>query len=165
MEEFTKALEMKRQLSIAYYPQTDGQTKRINQEIGTFLWYYVNYQQDDWTNWLAAAEFQYNDKKYAAIGWTPFKLNFGRHPWKGDLVVQCQVQFTLGWKSAEWTQRWADLWNDLSFSLCAALSVCHMIATSDEGEEVWVGVSTDWCITIEHQRSSSMRVYLCQLLD
>jgi len=37
MEEFMKALETKRQLSTAYYPQTDGQTERINQEIGTFL--------------------------------------------------------------------------------------------------------------------------------
>ena len=37
MEEFTKALGTKRQLSTAYHPQTDGQMERINQEIGTFL--------------------------------------------------------------------------------------------------------------------------------
>ena len=37
MEEFTKALGTKRQLSTAYHPQTNGQTKRINQEIGIFL--------------------------------------------------------------------------------------------------------------------------------
>ena len=47
MEEFTKALETKRQLSTAYHPQPDSQTERINQEIGTFLQYYVNYQQDN----------------------------------------------------------------------------------------------------------------------
>ena len=47
IEEFTKALGTKRQLSTAYHPQTDSQTERINQEIGTFLRYYVNYQQDD----------------------------------------------------------------------------------------------------------------------
>ena len=57
MEEFTKALGIKRQLSMAYHPQTDGQIERINQEIGTFLQHYVNYQQDNWMNWLAAAEF------------------------------------------------------------------------------------------------------------
>ena len=50
MEEFTKALGTKGQLSTAYHLQTDGQTERINQEIGTFLQHYVNYQQDDWTN-------------------------------------------------------------------------------------------------------------------
>ena len=81
MEELTKALGMKRQLSMAYHPQTE----RINQEIGMFLWHYVNYQQDDWTNWLAVAEFQYNDKKHVATGKTPFELNFGRHPWCYEL--------------------------------------------------------------------------------
>ena len=37
MEEFIKALGTKKQLSMAYHPQTDGQTERINQEIGMFL--------------------------------------------------------------------------------------------------------------------------------
>ena len=37
MEKLTKALGIKKMLSIAYYPQSDGQTERINQEIGTFL--------------------------------------------------------------------------------------------------------------------------------
>jgi len=37
MKELTKALGTKRQLLMAYHPQTDGQTERINQEIGTFL--------------------------------------------------------------------------------------------------------------------------------
>ena len=91
MEEFTKALGTRRQLSTAYHPQTDGQTERINQEIGTFLQHYMNYQQDNWTDWLAAAEFQYNDKKYATTGRTPFELNLGRHSWKGDLIVQMGI--------------------------------------------------------------------------
>ena len=70
-----------------------------------------------------------------------------------SVVYVCQAQFTLWWKSAECTQRWADLWNDLGFSLYAAPSVCHMVTTSDEGEKSeweWVlnGVSPlntrDW---------------------
>ena len=51
----------------------------------------MNYQQDDWTNWLAAAEFQYNDKRYAAMGKTPFKLNFGRYPWKNNLIMKMDI--------------------------------------------------------------------------
>ena len=43
MEELIKVLEMTRQLSTAYHSQTDGQTERINQEIGIFLQYYINY--------------------------------------------------------------------------------------------------------------------------
>ena len=91
MEEFTEVLGTKRKLSTAYHPQTDGQTERINQEIGTFLRHYMNYQQDDWTDWLATVEFSYNDKKHMATGKTSFKLNFGRHPWKGDLMVQTGI--------------------------------------------------------------------------
>ncbi|KAL9708875.1 hypothetical protein Ac2012v2_008029, partial [Leucoagaricus gongylophorus] len=43
-----------------------------------------------------------------------------------------------------------DLWNNLGFSLCAAPSVCRVVATSDEGEGVQVGVSADWCVAVEH---------------
>ena len=77
----------------------------------------------------------------------------------------CQARFTPGWKSAEWTRRWADLWNDLGFSLCAAPSVCRVVATSDEGEGVRVGVSAEWCVAVEHWRSSSIRDYLRRLSD
>jgi len=42
-------------------------------------------------DWLAAAEFQYNDKKHVAMGRTLFELNFGRHPWKEDLMVQMEI--------------------------------------------------------------------------
>ena len=51
----------------------------------------MNYQQNNWTEWLAAAEFQYNDKKHAATGKMPFELNFERHPWKSDLVIQTEI--------------------------------------------------------------------------
>ena len=37
MEDLTKVLGTKRNLSTAYHPQTDRKTERINQEIGTFL--------------------------------------------------------------------------------------------------------------------------------
>ena len=43
-----------------------------------------------------------------------------------------------------------DLWNDLGFSLCAVPSVCHMITTLDKRKKSKMGVSTDWCVTIEN---------------
>ena len=42
-----------------------------------FLQHYVNYQQDNQTKQLSVAEFQYNNKKYVAIDYTPLELNFG----------------------------------------------------------------------------------------
>ena len=73
MEDFTKVLGTKRKLFTVYHSQTDRQTERINQEIGMFLRYYVNYNQDDWTEWLAMAEFAYNDKKHMATNKTPLE--------------------------------------------------------------------------------------------
>jgi len=50
--------------------------------------------------WLAVAEFQYNDKRHTATKRTPFELNFGQYPWKGDLTVQMEFpkleEFLIG---------------------------------------------------------------------
>ena len=91
MEDLTKTLGMKRILSMVYYPQTNRQMKQINQEVEAFLQHYVNYQQDNQTEQLSTAEFQYNDKKYATTEHTPFKLNFGRHLQKGNLTVKMKL--------------------------------------------------------------------------
>ena len=56
-----------------------------------FLWHYVNYRKDNWMEWLAAAEFQYNDKRHVATGRILFELNFGRYSWKDNLVVQSEI--------------------------------------------------------------------------
>ena len=100
---------MTKQLLMVYHPQIDGQTEWINQEIGTFLQYYVNYQQDNWIDWLAAVEFQYNDKKHMTTERTSFELNFGRHLWKGDLMVQTGIpwveKFLIGIQKS-WEQVW-----------------------------------------------------------
>jgi transposase InsO family protein len=47
MKKLCNALGIKRNLSMAYHPQTDGQTERINQEIETYLWSFINYQQNN----------------------------------------------------------------------------------------------------------------------
>ena len=91
IKKLIKMLRTKRQLLMIYHSQTDSQTKRINQKIGMFLWYYVNYQQDDWTDWLAPTEFQYNNKRYTTMGKMLFELNFGRYLWKRDLIVQMDI--------------------------------------------------------------------------
>jgi len=89
--ELYKALGIKRAISTAYYPQTNGQMERINQEVEVFLRYYINYKQDDWTRWLATVEFQYNDKEHTAIGHTLFYVNYRRYPWKENLTVKTEI--------------------------------------------------------------------------
>jgi len=78
-------------MSTAYHPQTDSQTERINQEVEVFLRHYINYRQNNWTKWLATAKFQYNNKKHTVTGHSLFYVNYGRHPWKRNLIVEMEI--------------------------------------------------------------------------
>src|SRR5882724_13109267 len=51
---------------MAYHPQMDGQTERVNQEVEQFLQLFMNQQQDKWYDWLAIAEFAYNDQVHTS---------------------------------------------------------------------------------------------------
>jgi hypothetical protein len=85
MTELNRLLGIEQNPSTAYHPQTDGQTERANQEIEKYLRAYVNYLQDDWVEWLDLGEFALNDREHSTTKQTPFFLNTGQHPWKGDI--------------------------------------------------------------------------------
>src|SRR5882724_12531876 len=73
-------LGIKANLLTAYHPETDGQTKHVNQILEQYLQVYVNYQQDNWVNLLPLAEFAYNYTSHSATMVTPFFANKGFHP-------------------------------------------------------------------------------------
>ena len=52
--------EIKAVISIAYYPQTDGQIKRLNQTLEQYLRHYINYIQNNWVVLLLIIQFVYN---------------------------------------------------------------------------------------------------------
>ena len=51
---------MKRRLSTAFHPQTDGQTERQNQVLETYLRIFTNEEQKNWASLLPFAEYAYN---------------------------------------------------------------------------------------------------------
>lgn len=67
-------------MSTAFHPQTDGQTERQNRTLEEALRAMVSYEQDDWDLRLAAAEMAHNHAVHASTTFSPFYLNFGRHP-------------------------------------------------------------------------------------
>ena len=73
-------LGVKRRLSTAFHPQTDGQTKWQNSTMEAYVRAFVNFEQNDWARLLPMAEFAYNNAKNASTGHTPFELNCGFHP-------------------------------------------------------------------------------------
>ena len=72
MKELNDILGIKTKLSAAYHPQTDGQTEWVNQEIEQHLRLFVSHRQNDWPEWIASAEFAYNNKIHTATHISPF---------------------------------------------------------------------------------------------
>lgn len=70
-------LKIKQNPSTAYHPQTDGQTKCINQEVEKYLQMFTNEQQMDWADWLPMAEFALNNCINQVTGYLPFFSNHG----------------------------------------------------------------------------------------
>ncbi|KAJ1593931.1 hypothetical protein NDA11_007738 [Ustilago hordei] len=77
---FAEQMGVKHSLSMAYHPQTDGQTERVNQVIEQYLRMYCNYEQDDWVNLLDTAAFVYNNTVHNSIGVSPFFACYGWNP-------------------------------------------------------------------------------------
>ena len=50
-------LGVNRQLSMAFHPQTDGQTERKNASMEKYLGIFPRHQQDDWVQWLPLPVF------------------------------------------------------------------------------------------------------------
>jgi hypothetical protein len=79
-KEIMNFLGIKQRMSTAFHPQTDGQTKRVNQVLEAYLREYCNYEQNDWAELLPLAEFTYNNSFSSATGLSPFYANYGFHP-------------------------------------------------------------------------------------
>ena len=67
-------------MSTMFYPQTDGQTERLNQTIEAYLRAFATREQDNWVSLLPMAEFAYNTSLTMGNRMTPFYANYGFHP-------------------------------------------------------------------------------------
>ena len=74
---------IKSKLSIVFYPQTDGQTESVNQELEQYLRMFIDHRQEQWPDWLGTAEFAYNNKVYSSTKTLPFKVNYRQDPRMG----------------------------------------------------------------------------------
>jgi hypothetical protein len=72
------ALGTKLSLSVAFHPQTDGQSERTIQTLEDMLRACVLSWKGSWEDHLALAEFAYNNSYQASIKMTPFEALYGR---------------------------------------------------------------------------------------
>src|SRR5260370_12878665 len=86
-----KLLQMRLHFTLGYHLEGDGQTEQANQVLEQYLQIYMNYQQDNWTEFLPLAEFAYNNATNATMGVSPFFANKSYHP---EITVDLQAAST-----------------------------------------------------------------------
>jgi len=77
---FCYEAHVKRRLSTAYHPQTDGQTERQNQTLEQYLRCYCSEEQNDWVDHLPMAEFACNNSVSATLRVSPAYALMGYNP-------------------------------------------------------------------------------------
>ncbi|GJP35712.1 hypothetical protein CLOM_g20244 [Closterium sp. NIES-68] len=79
-KELMSLLGTKLASSSAYHPQTDGQTKHLNQIVEQLLRAACKDEISKWDLHIPVLEFAYNNATHAATGQTPFFLCYEHHP-------------------------------------------------------------------------------------
>jgi hypothetical protein len=64
----------------SYHPEANGGSERLNQMLEMYLRMYCSYKLDNWADFLAIAEFAYNNSPHETTRFTPFFVNKGYHP-------------------------------------------------------------------------------------
>ena len=75
---FQEAFKTQLNFSIAYHPETDKQTERMNQTLEDMFHMYVMDQQKRWEEFLPLVEFAYNNSYQSTIKMAPFEFLYGR---------------------------------------------------------------------------------------
>ena len=75
-----RMLGVTQNLSMAYHPQTDGQSERMNQTMEGLLRIFCNRQVNDWVEWLPVVQYIINSRPSSTTKEVPYKLWMGYIP-------------------------------------------------------------------------------------
>ena len=63
--------------SMAYHPQTDGQSEVVNRGLKIYLHCFTMDKPSQWSTWLTWVEYHYNTAMHSSIGTSPFQALYG----------------------------------------------------------------------------------------
>jgi RNase H-like domain found in reverse transcriptase/Reverse transcriptase (RNA-dependent DNA polymerase)/Integrase zinc binding domain/Integrase core domain/Chromo (CHRromatin Organisation MOdifier) domain len=172
--EFCTIIGTKLKLSTAYHAQTDGQTEIVNQHIQQRLRPYVNYHQDDWSEYLPMIDFAAALLPSESTGLSPFMVEYGFEPrvsfdWT-PYVKPSTVRERLNRQDAQkMARRMNAVWDQARKSMQKAQSQQKQQADRhrrgidfDVGDSVWVTMK-NWKTgrpskKLDHQQAGPYRI-------
>ncbi|XP_026396413.1 uncharacterized protein LOC113291049 [Papaver somniferum] len=79
-QDLFKSLGTELNLSTSYYPQTDGQTERVNACLENYLRCICGHKPSNWSQCLALVEWWYNTSYHRGLKISPFQVLYGYVP-------------------------------------------------------------------------------------
>jgi len=78
--ELFKEADTKLKMTLAYHPQTDGQSEAVDKCVETYLRCFSCYKPRQWPKWLPWTGYWYNTNYHGSIKLSLFKALYGRDP-------------------------------------------------------------------------------------
>jgi hypothetical protein len=75
-----RLMGIKLHMTLAFHPQSDGQTEAANRIIVMYLRCFTGDRPRQWLRWLPWAEYTYNTAYQTSLRDTPFHVVYGRDP-------------------------------------------------------------------------------------
>jgi transposase InsO family protein len=153
--EFCRLLRIKRKLSTARHPQTDGQTEIMNQYIAQRLRPYVNYHQDDWSELLPIVDFAAAALPQDSTKNSPFMIERGYEPrtsfdWQEPSPPPSQEPSTPDTIAArDYVSRLKNIWKDTQQQIVNAQEKQRQQANRHRREEDF-NVGDEVFVTTKH---------------
>ncbi|KAI4903420.1 hypothetical protein NFI96_005181, partial [Prochilodus magdalenae] len=129
-------------LSSGFHPQSNGQTERVNQDLGQTLRCLVADSPSSWARHLPWAEYAHNTLWHSSLGMSPFECQFGYPP-----PIFPEQERTVGVATAEqYVRRCRQAWRKARAALVAASGAHKRAAdrrrqgapTYRRGQRVWL---------------------------
>ena len=112
--DFVYEARIKYKLSTAFYLQTNGQTKRMNQTLEQYLRCYYSKVQDSQAKILAYTEFAVNNSVYYTTRISLFSVLYGQNPKIRGLLIRDELYKERVLAATERTRQMREVYDTLT---------------------------------------------------
>jgi hypothetical protein len=154
-------LEIKLLFSSSSHPQADGQTKVVNQRLGTLLHALIKKNLKSWEECIPHVEFAYNRVEHSVTKRSPFEVVYGFNPPTTldllPLPLHERINMDVTKRASYMKSLHDDTWKTIEAHILrhtANVNKKKKPRIFEEGDLVWIHLSND---RFPHERNSKLK--------